>query len=268
MQLNSGRCEDKPSDLKMDGEQLRRAMIVLQKLGLAETEGTLKAQPGDKRPDYAQSDLTENLTGDSTFKQLAEDVSQKLGKILSNTDLTVLLGIYDWLGLPADVISLLVVYCMEESRKKYGEGRPPTLRAIEKTALIWEKEGLITAERAESWMLEREKTQNETTKIARILQISGRTPTSTEESYIRQWAMMGFSPEVIYDAYDKTVTRCGRLEWKYLHTILKSWHEKGVKTLDDIDSRDKKAAPPGRAASGKLSDFELEALKRMEKYDE
>ena len=267
MQLHNGRLDKRSAlaELEMTEDELRRALTALQRLGMAEQEGPAQLLQSDKRPEYAPGDLTANLTQDDTFKQLADDVSHKLGKILSNTDLTVLLGLYDWLGLPADVICLLVVYCMEEAHRRFGAGRVPTLRQIEKTAIIWEKEGLITAERAENWMVERERNRRDTGKIARILQIIGRKPTATEENYISQFAAMGFPPEIIYDAYDKTVTRCGRLEWRYLHTILKNWKEKGVRTLDDIERQDKKPAA-GTAAAWEPGDFELEAVRRMGQY--
>ena len=44
----------------------------------------------------------------------------------------MLLGLYDDLGLPADVIFLLVSFCAERTAQQYGPGRRPTLRQIER----------------------------------------------------------------------------------------------------------------------------------------
>ena len=270
MQLNGGRLDAKAAqaELSLSDESLQKALNVLQQQGLVEPEGSqTRALQSDKRPDYSSNDLTDSITGDHLFKQVTEDVSYKLGRILSNNDLSILLGLYNWLGLSADVISLLVVYSIDEARRRYGEGKLPTLRQIEKMAVVWEREGLITAERAEQWIEERERARRDTVKIARILQITGRALTATEESYIGQWSAMGIDTEVIYAAYDKTVTRCGRLEWKYLHTILKSWHDKGLHTLEQIEGGDKKPAPDeaGRPVR-KLTDHEKEALAYMKQF--
>lgn len=56
----------------------------------------------------------------------------------------------DYLGLPADVIYLLVCHCAERVARRYGEGRRPTLRQIEKEGYAWARRGIDTqAEAAE-----------------------------------------------------------------------------------------------------------------------
>jgi len=269
MQLNGGRLDVKAAadELALTPEQLQRALDALKRLDLADQAGAaIRALQNDKRPDYSPAELTASLNGDKHFKQLSEDVSRKLGKILSNADMMTLLGLYNWLGLSADVISLLVVHCIDEQTRKYGAGKPPTLRSIEKTAVEWEKKGLVTAELAETWLTEREKALQSAAQIAKVLQIKGRALSSSEEAYINQWAAMGFTPELVYLAYDRTVIRCGRLEWKYLDTILRSWYDKGLLTQDAVESSDVKPARAPAASVGKgkpsgtAGDFERQAM--------
>ena len=103
----------------------------------------------DEIPEYSQTDVAEQIGRDGDFKSLVTFCEQKLGRLLSTVDLQVLLGIYSWLGLPVDVICLLITSCIDETKKKYGEGRVPTMRTIEKRAKIWVREGILTAGRAE-----------------------------------------------------------------------------------------------------------------------
>ncbi len=270
MQLAGGRLNGKGAmeELDLTADQLNSALHTLQQLGLADVEGAaVRALQSEKRPDYSPDELTASLQRDNHFQQLTEDVSRKMGKILSNSDLATLLGLYTWLGLPADVISLLVVYCQTEHRRRMGTGgRGPTLRQIEKTAIEWEKQGLVTAERCEAWMVERERLQSTTAQLARAVQITGRVPTNSEEGYLQRWATMGLSPELVYEAYDRTVLRCGKMEWKYIDAILGNWHQKGLLTVDDVRGGDKKSTfdnAKDKRKTGQPGDFERLAVEQM-----
>lgn len=64
----------------------------------------------------------------------------------------VLLGLNDYLGLPADVIFLLVNHCVERVTRKYGEGRRPTLRQIEKEGYAWARRGIDTQRAAVEYL--------------------------------------------------------------------------------------------------------------------
>jgi len=247
MQCNGGRLDDKSAceELDITQDQLNKLLNSLQRFDLVAPEGAAtRALQNDKAPEYSPNDITDTLNDDNKFKQLSEDVSRKLGKILSNHELKVLLGIYNWLGLPAEVISILVVYCIDEQIRRFGHGKPPTLRSIEKTAVQWEKQGLITAELAMSWCEEQDKRRETTSQIAHVLQINGRQPTASECKYIERWAGLGFTPELLYIAYDRTVMRCGRLTWKYMDSILQSWYDKGLLTQEDVEQNDTNPTAP------------------------
>ena len=53
---------------------------------------------------------------------------------------------------------------------------------------------------------------------------------------------MGFSPEAVALAYDKTVLKCHELKWPYCNGILKRWHEAGLHTIEEIRAGDRPAA--------------------------
>jgi DNA replication protein DnaD len=55
---------------------------------------------------------------------------------------------------------------------------------------------------------------------------------------------MGFDSEAIYHAYDITVLKTGGLKWGYMNSILKSWHDKNLHTLKEIEREDR---PPASA---------------------
>ena len=135
--------------------QIETAMGVLSRLGLVSLEEEpvtqIKERP-DELPDYTAQDIARELDNGQSFKSLVEEVQKALGKILSSDDLKKLFGIYDYLGLPCEVILQLVIHGREEFRRSRGPGRIPTMRYIEKAAYSWEREGIFSLEAAEGYI--------------------------------------------------------------------------------------------------------------------
>ncbi len=76
----------------------------------------------------------------------------------------------------------------------------------------------------------------------RALQLGDRYPAPSEEKYLLSWQEMGFAPEAVALAYDKTMLKCHELKWAYCNGILKRWHEAGLHTAEEIQAGDRPAA--------------------------
>ena len=256
--------------LKMGEDEILRCLDNLKSLGLTGgASGPEIPERSGEVPEYSRRDVAEFLGSDPDFKFLANFCEEKLGRLLSNVDLQTLLGIYSWLGLPSDVICLLITSCIENSEKKYGPGRRPTMRTIEKTAKIWLRNGIVTSGRAEEYLREQEKLGSDKLHLASLLGISKRNLAPTEDSHISNWLSLELSDELILLAYDKTVTNTGSLKWRYMDKILRSWYELGYKTADDVRSGERRDAPVKDAevldtdAAARLR--ELNRQKRMQR---
>lgn len=246
--------------LKTTEDQVMSALHALEGLGLIGKSAAPKVpERSDAIPEYSQTDVAEHIGSDESFKYLAGFCEERLGKILSTVDLQVLLGIYSWLGLPVDVICLLVTSCIEETRKKYGAGRVPTMRTIEKRAKIWVRDGVLTLGRAEEYLREQEKLGSDKARIAAILGISGRALAPTEERYISEWLARAIPDELIVAAYDRTVTNTGSLKWSYMNKILVTWDGLGFKTVSDVEAG-KRCEP---SSAGACEDFDMEAAMKL-----
>ncbi len=200
------------------------------------------------------------------FYELVQEVQRLFGRILSSDELVRLFGIYDSLGLPPEVILQLVVYCAAETSGRSGTSSPPSMKYIEKAAYTWEREGVLTLEQAESYIKERSEKKRESSKIKALLQIEGRHFTPTERKYVEGWLAMGFGADVIAIAYDRTVTKTGKLSWNYMNSIITSWHGKGLFTADDIAAKDRRSdsSPRRRAGGSKAPDeSELDRINRI-----
>lgn len=228
------------SRLGMPAEQVNRALTALRDAGLAGSDGTPTRSaptPDYELPvEYTSAEIAGAIGRDSGFKWLVDEAQRRLGRVFAAADIGVMLRIYQWLGIPVEVISVLITYCVDDIRYKNGEGRTPTVRQIEKEALIWEREGITTAEKADEYVKRQFEAREQKGIIQSRLGISDVTP--SVEKYINQWIDWGFDADVIYHAYDITVLKTGGLKWAYLNSILKNWRENNLMTLDQVQKKD------------------------------
>ncbi len=238
--------------LHWDRAALDEAEGQLQALGLlgerTEAAPALEA-PERACPEYSRRDIAAALEKNGDFAALRKAVQDKLNKPLTEKDDGMLLGLYNFLGLPSDVIYLLVCHCVERTERRYGRHRRPTVRQIEKEGYRWARLGLMTQELAGEYLKEYARKQELVPALMAALQLGDRPPVSRELEFLERWIDWGFGPEAVAVAYEKTVFKCGRLEWKYLNGILRDWDKKGLHTGEEIATGDK--LPPKERAAGR-----------------
>lgn len=224
-------------ELRWDRSRIEAAENALRELSLIAPLAQAP-EPADEPPVYQQEEVMEKLERSDEFRRLTAEVERRLGKRLTTPDISALLGLYDYLGLPADVIYLLVCHCAERLARRFGEGRRPTLRQIEREGYAWARRGIDSQAAAAEYLRKYAERQEILPQYMRALQLGDRPPAASEEKYLASWQEWGFLPEVVALAYDKTVLKCHELKWSYCNGILRRWHEAGLHTLDEIERRD------------------------------
>lgn len=230
--------------------QMVGASDCLRQLGLEEV--AVRPAPPTERPSYSQEDVRRAMQcKDGSFPKLVGEAQRRLGRTLSTEELKTLLSFTDYLRLPTEVVGILFHYCMERSRRKGM--RTPSMRTIEKEAYHWADESLDTVEAASYYVQTQLRLHTRIQQLRLLLQIDQRRLTEAEERYLLGWLEMGFADDVIYMAYEKTCANTGALKWAYMNTILKSWHEKGLHTAQEIALGD---APPATAPKARKPMFQ------------
>ena len=244
--------------LHMSGERIRCAGALLRQLGLHSEQTHAHILPGE-RPAYSERDVLE-ASGDASFRSLCGEVQRALGRTLNTEELKILLGFVRYLGLPEDVISVLVCYCKDRAKSR-GNLRNPSLRTIEKEAYAWAERGIDTMEEAAAFIQSQNQRNSRLARLLNLLQIRGRCLTAAEEKYASGWLEMGFEDEVISMAYERTCLNTGGLNWAYMNKILQRWHEAGLHTAEEVRCGDRKPTPKG--AGGELGQAERAAIAKI-----
>ena len=268
--------------LRWPEERKRAALRQLQDQGLA--SASLSAAPAPPAeppeaptPEYALEDITAALSDrGADFAALADEVERRLGKKLTANDLKVLYTLYDHLALPAEVIFLLVNWCIEEMERKYGPGRKPFLSQIRREGFVWARRGIDTVEAAERHLQTLARLRGRGAQVLRLLDIPPRPLVEREKKYIAAWDEMGFDDEALRAAYERTIMKKQSLDWSYMNGILRRWHEKGLHTLAAIQAGDRDprpvqaaaTAPQGAAAASREDQRAREDMERIRRLME
>ena len=78
-------------------------------------------------------------------------------------------------------------------------------------------------------------------KILNYLGIKAPEIMKPQEQILDKWVnVYKFSLEVIFKACDICFDRLNRADFKYIDGILNSWFKDGIKSLEDIEKKDKK----------------------------
>lgn len=250
--------EQAENALKLTSSRVACATATLRQLGLWPEEKTIHIV--GERPQYGEADVLQAMDTDGDFRSLYGEIQRLLGRNLNTEELKILLGFVRYLGLPADVISVLVCYCKDRARQR-GSMRNPSLRTIEKEAYAWAEQGIDTMEEAAAFIQRQNVRNSRLHRLMNILQIRGRSLTPAEERYANAWLEMGFDEAALADAYERTCLNTGGLSWAYMNKILLRWQESGLLSGEQVHSNDRKSVPKG--ASGQLGDAELEAIQKL-----
>ena len=254
-------------ELKCTEAELLSAAETLRSLGLLSEKDAVPARRVDAAPEYTAEDVAARTGADPAFEAVVAEAEFALGRVLSSSDLKLLFAIYDYWGLQPDVIMELLHHCVEKYQARNGTGRTPTMRYVEKEAQFWARNEITTLDAVEEYIRREKSREALTGQIKDMLQIRGRELTNSELGYIDTWLQLGFGPDALAIAYDRTVLSTGRLTWKYMDRIVHSWNEKGLYTPEAIEAGDSRRAPARSGAAPApetRSDHEkLETMRRM-----
>ena len=236
--------------LHWDRDRLDKAHGLLLELGLADprrppVEPPPKKLEDSSLPTYSTQDVKSALEGDASFAGLVSEVEKRLGRSLLTQDVKDLLYLTDYLGLPPEVVYLLVNHCAA-ARKPGGK---VTLNQIKKEGLRWQEAGVTTPEEADAYMARQARRQDRQRALLALLDRPGRAPMKQEAEYLDTWMSWDLADEVIREAYERTVFQVGELKWSYLNGILRSWHEQGLHTIQEVraaEQRRRRTAPGPR----------------------
>ena len=216
------------------------------------TKGLSVAARLRTRPSYDSAEIDAATSVNGNIDYLFKQAEKILEKLLSPSDFEMIYSFVDWLGLPVEVVIMLLRFA--KGQGKVGK------RYLETVAIDWADKGINTYESAEEYIKEIELKLSNEGKIRGVLGIYDRALTQTEKKYISLWTFEKNVPiPMITEAYDRTVAATGKLSWAYMNKIIMSWLDEGLESVEQIREHETlfklKNSPVRERSGGKKSKF-------------
>lgn len=173
--------------------------------------------------DYTPEEIA-NLK-DKNIDALTTFAEKKYGKLLSYREISVLVGLYHYLGMSKEVLMILIEYTGALGKK--------TMSYLKSAALSWHEKQIDTPKKAHEYITYLEQQKNYHDEMKELLGIYGRNFSKREAEFLDAWREK-FSPEEIQNAYEKAIDMTGKISFSYTNKILlsddKDFDEKAVQT--------------------------------------
>lgn len=220
------------------------------------------------RPMYSVEEIACYRAGSADVARIFGRAEKALGKMLTYNDMSVIFGFHDWLRLPIDVIEFLLTYCDENEHRN--------LRYIEKCALDWADNGIVSLEAAMFYVKSFDRNYRSIMRYMGLFSYPSASHRDIMDRWLSDWK---FPLELIFKCCDITVENTGAANFKYMNKVLGDWHKKGLKTVAEVEraaaehSAEEKSKREGKPAAPKLnrfinfkqSEYDWAAIEKMER---
>jgi DnaD/phage-associated family protein len=183
----------------------------------------------DTTPKYDPQEIAMYIEKNEDVRSLFEMSQQKLGRLLTQSDMNTIFSLFYWLNMKLETIELLLDYCVSKGHKN--------MRYIERVAIDWCESGFTDADDI------REQLTNYNTYYRAIMKAfgqSGRNPVAAEEKFMMKWLNVYKMPmELITLACEKTIMNTGKAAFSYADSIITKWHDSGFKIKADVEAAEK-----------------------------
>lgn len=201
--------------------------------GSASTETTAhRAKPllmPSTLPTYSETQCADIIANSPDLPDVVDMCQQITGRIFTPADVSVIVTLYDYLGLGGDYIATLIAYLKQNGKK--------SLRYIERTALSLFDEGVDTLDALNAYIKHKEDSVENLSKIRRLIGAGSRELTSREKKAFACWLdEWHFEFDVINRAYEITVDKINEPSVAYMNRVLENWYKSGLTTLEAVEA--------------------------------
>lgn len=246
-----------------------------QEKGIFRTEGTVESvpktapKPASEKviPDLPESkptqgDILERTRESAEIDFLFKEAQKKFGRTIGYDGQCTLLMMHDTYGLPVEVILMMLEYC--------ADVRKTSNAYIAAMGKNWAAEEIDTIEKAEEKIVLLRQCNGLWKELAATAGISAPNPTAVQSEYLRTWnGELGYGFDMIALAYEEMANHCTKLSFAYMNKVLRSWHDKGLKTPQQVaeDNRSFREKKQKQSASEQPpASYDIEEMERRLLY--
>jgi DnaD/phage-associated family protein len=221
---------------------------------------TIKKSPEAKMQKKVPQNVANIMSENKILADLCSLSQEILGKTLNNNDIETLYWFYDELGFSPEVIIMLLEYCVSKDKRN--------MKYIEKVAISWHENGIITMDAVDNYIRDEKEKNSYFYSLRKLFGITDRNLSKSEELYLKTWHdEYGMTDEMVALAYEYCILSTNKLSFPYINSIIKGWHEKGIKTIPDAE-KDHEEFKMRNNNNNKFNERDLDVYNSDVDYDE
>ncbi len=182
------------------------------------------------RPTHAQ--ICQRLDECAEIRELFNEAQAVLGRMLGTGDQAALLLLFDYYGLPADVLLMLCEYARTM-------GKAGNLNYIYAVGQDWSEREIDTFERADAELRRLAEVDTNWSQFCSLTGMQHMKPTKGQQKYLHTWINeWKFSVSMLAVAFEKMKERTDGVRFSYMNGILKNWLTKGIMTPEQVEAEE------------------------------
>ncbi|MBR6939533.1 MAG: DnaD domain protein [Clostridia bacterium] len=214
-----------------------------------EKEKKPEVKPAVEYSRPSASVIAARMEESAEIRSLFSELQKKLGKTIGYDGQSTFLILHDTFGLPADVIFMLVDYCVSVNKTGFSY--------IEAAGKDWSEQEIDTIDKAAEKIASLDRVNAMWKKLAAAAGLNNPKPTSLQSKKLEYWINgLNMSFDMIYLAYERMAERTGKLSLAYMEKILIGWYNSKLKTPAEVEASEKVSSDAKKKAdsfSGKTS---------------
>lgn len=235
--------EDAAKALRYSEQSVREYVAFWQQNGILQTDVEIVPAAKTKAPEPPRQEKTElpdlpenkptageilaRTKEEPELEYLFGQAQKKFGRTIGYDGQCTLLLMHDRYGLPVEVILMIIEYC--------AEVRKTSNAYIAALGKQWGQEEIDTIEKAEEKIGELHRCGKLWKELSAMAGLTAPNPTAVQSEYLRAWSTeLGFNVDMIFLAYEEMANHCSKLSFAYMNKVLRNWHDKGLKTAQDV----------------------------------
>lgn len=201
-----------------------------------ESDASVHRELPDIAPTYEQ--VAARTLEDENLRALFNEIQIKLGRTIGYSDQSHILMMYDYYGLPLEVILTIVEYCCSRGKKN--------ISYMTRVAKDWADKEINTLERVNAYLREIEADERLWKRFTSMFSVDPPNYTDKRFELLKHWHHdYKQSLQLIYYAYEITIENINKPYFGYTDRILEAWHAEKIRTPQEAMAARSKT-PPGK----------------------
>lgn len=206
---------------------------------------------------YSMQEILEKANNDKELKHLFDEIQNYVNKNINGRELGILTDLYEVYHFDVPTILIAAEYC-----NTLGKYSVQYLAGVLKS---WFEQDITTYDQVEAEIVKRTEYDLYENTVRRCFGLTNRL-TAKQKEYTAKWKSMGIDESLLEIACEKCLDGTGgKINFKYIDTVISSWNSKGIKTPEQVKADD--ASFGGKkgnfAASEKENSFSVDKLEEM-----